>query len=425
MSVGATRVDAMGLVKSVAYYAYGFRRAQVSGLITYVRSMRDALQARGVDVKVMARECDADDPVAVPLVSQGLSRRAAILASRAAGGRFGALEEQLVIAQAALRLERSQQVSLFEIEEHAGLANLLLLAPTRAPTVVRIHGPHFLVAGADAAPWDREAQTMDALERSVAARAFALTVPSHDTLKRIRTHWKLELPRARVVANSSPVLADEHCWAGDMRGPVLFVGRSDRLKGFDLVVRAFAKIAARFPTRELWLVGPERELRDGGRSYTRVADFLAEALPDAAVRARVKFLGARPPEEVTRLRRSAACVLVASRFETFCLAAVEAMMAGCPLIVPDASALSEIVDDYDSGLRFKAEDVDDLARAITEILSDEPLARRLGARAREVARARYALDSVADRTLDIYAEIVAAARAAPPHRLGLARRSEP
>jgi glycosyltransferase involved in cell wall biosynthesis len=414
----------MGLVKSVAYYAFGFRREQVSGLITYVRSMRDALQARGVGVKVMARETDADDPDAVPLLSRGLSRRAAILASRALRGRFGALEEQLVIAQGALSLERREPISVFEIEEHAGLANLLLLAPTRAPVIVRIHGPHFLVAGADAAPWNDEARTMDALERSVAARAFALTVPSQDTLTRIREHWQLELPRARVVANSAPVLPDEQCWAGDCAGPVLFVGRSDRLKGFDLVVRAFAKIAARFPTRELLLVGPERELRDGGRSYSRVADFLADVLPDASVRARVKFLGALPPAEVTRLRQRAACVLVASRFETFCLAAVEAMMAGCPLIAPDACALSEIVDDYQSGLKFKAEDVDDLARAIGELLSDEPLARRLGARAREVARARYALDGIAERTLDIYSEIVTAARSAPPHRFGLSRRFE-
>ena len=44
------------------------------------------------------------------------------------------------------------------------------------------------------------------------------------------------------------------------------------------------------------------------------------------------------PEEVRALRKQAACVLVASRFETFCLAAVEAMMAGCPLIVPSGSA---------------------------------------------------------------------------------------
>jgi glycosyltransferase involved in cell wall biosynthesis len=117
--------------------------------------------------------------------------------------------------------------------------------------------------------------------------------------------------------------------------------------------------------------------------------------------------------------------VVASRFETFCLAAVEAMMAGCPLIAPDASALTEIVDDHQSGLKFKTEDVDDLARALSELLSDEQLARRLGTRAREVARARYALDSIAERTLDIYSEVVTAARAAPPHRFGLSRRFEP
>jgi glycosyltransferase involved in cell wall biosynthesis len=411
--VGAERV----LVRAVAYYAYGFRRAQSSGLISYVRAMRDELTARGIGVKVMTREADADDDSAFLLESRGLIRRAAGLLSRAAGGRFGGLDEQLAIAVGAFKLERAQPISLFEIEEHAGLANLLLAAPLRAPVIVRMHGPHFLVAGADAVPRDREAENLDRLERSVAQRAFALTVPSHDTLRRIRAHWQLPLPHAHVVPNATPRLPERSCWQGDMQGPILFVGRSDRIKGFDLVVRAFAKLAARFRRHELWLVGPERTLRDGGRTYTRVADFLEDALPDAALRARVKFLGTLPPEEIVQLRRKASCLLVASRFETFCLAAVEAMMAGCPLVVPDGSAPAEIVDDHESGLTFANEQVDDLARAIAELLSDAELARKLGARARSVALSRYAPESVVDRTLEIYAEVVAAAQASGPRWL--------
>jgi glycosyltransferase involved in cell wall biosynthesis len=410
----------MGLVESVCFYAYGFRRTHVSGLVTYVRSMRDGLSARGVDVKVLTHECDEGDPHAVPIAARGLARKAAALAGRFAGSRLGGLEFQLDVARGARALERRQRVSLFEVEEHAGLANLLLFA-ARAPVVVRMHGPHFLVAGADAAPWDRQAQAMDALERSVAMRAFALTVPSQHTLASIRKQWKAELPHARVLPNSVPVIPSEACWSGDADGPILFVGRADRLKGFDLVVRAFGKIAAQFPKHELWLVGPERELRDGSRSYTRVADFLADALPDAAVRARVKFLGQQPPEEVVRLRAKASCVLVASRFETFCLAAVEAMMAGCPLIAPDGSALSEIVDDHQSGLKFRNEDSDDLARAIAELLANPELAHKLGARARAVALERYALDRITERALEIYADVVSEARAAPPSRLGLRR----
>ncbi|HEX6244446.1 MAG TPA: glycosyltransferase family 4 protein, partial [Polyangiales bacterium] len=226
-------------------------------------------------------------------------------------------------------------------------------------------------------------------------------------------HWQHDLPHARVIANSSPELPDSACWAGDTKGPILFVGRADRHKGADLVVRAFAQLAKRFPQRELWLVGPERDVRDDGRYYARFSDFLAAEIEDAEVRSRVRLLGALPPTEVAKLRRQAGCVLIASRYETFCLAAVEAMMAGCPLIAPDASALPELVQDNVSGLLFRSEDALDLARALGTLLEQPDLARRLGAEARSDARQRFSPRAVVDETLQFYAELAAAAAAQP------------
>jgi glycosyltransferase involved in cell wall biosynthesis len=399
-------------MRSVAYYANDFRSGNASGLTTYVRSMRDALSARGVDVRVMTRYAEDGDPNAEILADSRWGRRTSSLAVRLSLGRIAPFEESLAIATHAYGLDR-QGCELFEIEEHWGLADLLLRTPLRAPVVVRTHGPHFLVVQANQEPWDAFAQHMDRRERRAALSASALTVPTRDTLHRIRAHWQHDLPHAHVIANSSPELPEAECWAGDTKGPIVFVGRLDHHKGADLVVQAFALIARQFPEQELWLIGPERELRGSSRSYASFEDFLAAELPDAALRARVRVLGVQPPEEVTRLRQRASCVVVASRYETFCLAAVEAMMAGCPLLVTDSSALPELVQDNHTGLLFRNGDPYDLARQLGTVLREPALARRLGAAARVNARQRFAPRVVVDETLQFYAETAARAGREP------------
>jgi glycosyltransferase involved in cell wall biosynthesis len=399
-------------MRSVAYYANDFRGTNASGLTTYVRSMRDALCAREIDVRVLTRVADSADPNAEILAPSHWLRRASNWTTRLSGGRIAPFEESLAIAWRAKTLD-DRGCELFEVEEHWGLADLLLRTPLRAPVVVRAHGPHFMVVQVSQLPWDAHAQRMDQRERDVALRADALTVPSRDTLRRIREHWQHDFPHARVIANSTPELPQAQCWAGDSAGPIVFVGRTDRHKGADLAVRAFAQIAAQFPERELWLVGPQRELRDEGRCYAHFADFVAHAIPDASVRARVRVLGAKTPKEVTALRQQASCVIVASRFETFCLAAVEAMMAGCPLIAPDGSALPELIQDNVTGLLFSNDDAHDLARALRLALEQPELARRLGAAARDEALCRFAPHAVVEETLQFYAETVAQAPKEP------------
>ncbi|MCI0669147.1 MAG: glycosyltransferase family 4 protein [Myxococcaceae bacterium] len=305
------------------------------------------------------------------------------------------------------------------------LAGLALRLPLRAPIFVRLHGPHFLNARANGQAWDETSRVTDALERDAVSRAAVVTSPSRDTLARSRAHWGLQLPGAVVIPNPVRTVGEKLRWAGRSEGPILFVGRFDRHKGFDVVVRAFREIAPSFPGRELWLVGPERTLHDGAHAWTRVADFLSAELPDAAVRARVKYLGSRTPEEIRRLRQACVCVVVASRFETFCIAAVEAMMAGCPLVSSDAAALAELVEDGVTGLTFRSEDVPALARALARILESPELARRLSENGLKTAMRRYAPEVIVGQTLELYREAVLARsrRAAPLSSLSRGQRS--
>jgi len=390
-------------IQAIAYFAYSMRPGkEPSGLTTYVRGMCQGLAEHGVRPRVLTQFAEPGDPDSVLLPELPILRRAAHLLDRVRLGKGSRLYGRARLAAGARRLDQSEAPSVFEVEEHAGVADALLRARLHAPVVVRLHGPHFLVAGANGTPWDEAAQA----ERACVSQAAAVSAPSRDVLARAAEHWQLDLSKAVVIPNPTSTVAPGQRWRRPAAGPILFVGRFDRTKGADVVVRAFRELAPGDPARELWIVGPERPLHDGGRVHG-VESFLAAELPDATVRARVRFLGPRTPEEIAGYRQQAACVVVASRFETFCLTATEAMMTGCPLVASDAGAIPEIVEDGSSGLLFRSGDALDLARALRRVLGDADLASRLGAAARLAAEARYAPGVVASRMLEFYRQVAA------------------
>lgn len=398
-------------IQAVAYFAYSLRSSEVSGITTYVSALRRGLTAHGVRSRILTHFAESGDPDAVLLPDPPLLRRAAELLEHLRPGTGRRLYRRALIAWQVRALERREHLSVIEIEETAGIAGWLLRSRPSAPVIIRLHGPHFLVAGSNGTAWDRRARATDAAERACLARASAVSAPSRHVLEQVRQHWGLTLPGAAVVPNPTPTVAAADRWAGRGGGPILFVGRFDRTKGADLVVRAFRDLAPRFPKHEIWLVGPERQLHDGGCVYG-VADFLAAELPDLSVRSRVKFLGPRTPLEIADYRRRCSCVVVASRFETFCMTATEAMMAGCPLVVSNAGALPEIVEDGATGLLFESGDPLELSRAIERLLSNEHLANRLGSAGYRSAMERYTPEIVAERMIGFYRDVVRASREA-------------
>jgi glycosyltransferase involved in cell wall biosynthesis len=64
----------------------------------------------------------------------------------------------------------------------------------------------------------------------------------------------------------------------------------------------------------------------------------------------------------------------------------EYMAAGKPIITSNIGAIPEVIRHEENGLLVTPGSVDDLVRATMRLLNDPPLARQLGARAREDAR---------------------------------------
>src|SRR5581483_6749109 len=91
-----------------------------------------------------------------------------------------------------------------------------------------------------------------------------------------------------------------------------------------------------------------------------------------------------------------------SRSEAFPNAVLEARAAGQPIVASRVGGICELIDDGRTGLLTPAGDAGALADRIVGLLSDPPLAARLGQAAREEALARYSFDRMVDAFERIY-----------------------
>ena len=81
----------------------------------------------------------------------------------------------------------------------------------------------------------------------------------------------------------------------------------------------------------------------------------------------------------------------------------EAMMAGRAVICSDLPALAEIVDDGKTGLLYSADDIDDLASKINQLVIDAELRSTLGTNAQRWVEAERTWSVVAQKGLAAYA----------------------
>ncbi len=177
------------------------------------------------------------------------------------------------------------------------------------------------------------------------------------------------------------------------RPVVLAMGKLHPQKGFDVLIDAFAQVAARHPSWTLVIAGK-------GDEEAKLKNMAAEMLPAG----RVEFPGV--VDEPERHLLEAGLFVLSSRYEGFPNVLLEAMACQCAVISTDCpTGPSEIVTDDVDGVLVAPEDPEALARQMDRLMSSEPDRRRMGARAGDVID-RFNIDRIMSQWESVLDQVI-------------------
>lgn len=174
-------------------------------------------------------------------------------------------------------------------------------------------------------------------------------------------------------------------------------GRLLHWKGFDLAIRAFARVAARYPDATFTIIGD-------GPQRARL-ERLAQA---EGVGKRVHITGWLPRSEALRLGESQDVFLFPSLHDSGGMVVIEAMAGGKPVICLDTGGPSLIVTP-DCGIKVAVttpeQVVTDLAAALDHLMSDSALQQQMAEAAIQRVLDEFIWEQKAKQMFAIYERV--------------------
>lgn len=156
---------------------------------------------------------------------------------------------------------------------------------------------------------------------------------------------------------------------------VLFVGRLDREKNLDVVIKAFS-LASKKLDAHLVITGSGKE-KTG----------LIKLAEDLKLANRITFTGFVPDKDLPYIYSIGNVFVMASDAELQSIATMEAMASGLPVIAANVMALPELVRHGQNGYLFKAGDYKALAGFILKILGNTSLRKKMSANSLKIIHA--------------------------------------
>ncbi len=254
----------------------------------------------------------------------------------------------------------------------------------------------------DHAPKSRKTKLFPLYRRlmiEVGRRADMIIADSESSRRDIITHLRIPAGRCGRVktvycglgSRLGTGVTAKPCRNANEPGTVLYVGRADPYKNCMGLVSAFAltRKSCSFPLK-LVMAGPP------DARYPEIDARIRElGLGDAVRR---EYLSDR---ELADAYRTADLLVLPSLYEGFGLPVLEAMAFGTPVVCSDRGSLPEIAGD--AAIQVDPTNIDQLAAAMTRVLTDQPMAREM-TRKGLLQAAKFTWERAAAETLTVYGQ---------------------
>ena len=230
-------------------------------------------------------------------------------------------------------------------------------------------------------------------------KAIKIIAVSHATKHDLVRY--LDIPEERIVVIHEGI--DQEIFKPTRQEPlacpyILYVGAEHPRKNFNNLLKVFGKLKQEDGFKDLKLIKV-------GKAGGQEANFRKETLQliDALnLGDEVIFTERVSNEELAAYYSNAECFVFPSLYEGFGFPPLEAMSCGCPVISSNVSSLPEVVGE--AAIQVNPHDIDGLAKAIQEVLTNENLRGKMIHEGFKQAQ-KFSWEHAAQETLEVYQEI--------------------
>jgi glycosyltransferase involved in cell wall biosynthesis len=167
---------------------------------------------------------------------------------------------------------------------------------------------------------------------------------------------------------------------------VLYIGRVDKRKGADFLMRSLPHVVQHIPEVKLYIGGRGKDLSK-----------LKKFVHTHHLTGNVRFLGFIPDDDLNMWYNKVQCVVVPSVFEGFGLTAVESMAAGTSVICTRVDSLQHIVENGVCGYHVDYNDTTALGEKIVALLKDKKMQNEFSKKGRETVELHYNWDTLIEK----------------------------
>jgi glycosyltransferase involved in cell wall biosynthesis len=294
------------------------------------------------------------------------------------------------------KLHRGKKIDV--IHAHAALpcghAARLISRRLAIPFVVTVHGLDVFntcfLSGVPAA-WRRKVSV------DVYRAARAVICISGKVQEVLKTGTPAETCSVVVYNGVNPNLFSPNAAAVAPSGPeILMVGNLLRSKGHELVLRALGILRHSFPRFRCRIIGEGSD-----------RSLFEELARDLGIGQQVEFLGRRSRSAVAKAMQRCSVFVLPSRNEGLGCVYLEAMSCGKPVIGCHGQGIDEVIEHGKNGWLIPVDGLEELAQALSALLSSPEMRASIGAAARDTILERLTLAHQAQRLSEIYRQAMA------------------
>jgi hypothetical protein len=180
---------------------------------------------------------------------------------------------------------------------------------------------------------------------------------------------------------------------------ILFVGRLEYRKGIDILLQAIPVLCREHPNIDFVIVGDDTLPAGTDKPFK---DSFIKKYQNASFIDRVTFSGKVDDEILFQQYADCDIFVAPSRYESFGLIFIEAMMFSKPVIGCNAGGMKEIIEDRKNGFLVSAGDLQSLLEALNTLISSEKLRVEFGKNSRKIYEKKFTDEIMVDNVLSFY-----------------------